>query len=159
MDKSANFSSCRKYRYSLRRVWNPDEPIALFIGLNPSTADEEKDDPTIRRCIGIAGAWGFGGLIMCNLFAARSADPDRLGQFDDPVGPGNCGYIEAAMKEASKVICCWGRNPLAKEVSTKVLSLLPASKCYCIEKNRDHSPRHPLYVPRDCGLQPYAVAR
>ena len=72
MKSHATFSSCKKYRYSLFRIWDEDKPLVLFIGLNPSTADEKEDDPTIRRCINFAKQWGYGGLIMGNLFAFRA---------------------------------------------------------------------------------------
>ena len=78
MGKSAVFSPDRKYRYTLTREWNNVKPFILFIGLNPSTADETKDDPTIRREIGFSHLWGFGGMIKCNIFGFRTTDPKHL---------------------------------------------------------------------------------
>ena len=96
MLRSAAFSPCRRYRYCLSRVWNPKLPSVMFVGLNPSTADEQEDDPTVRRCIGFARNWNFGGLILVNLFAYRSTDPADLLRVDDPVGPGNDKHILAS---------------------------------------------------------------
>ena len=76
--RHAVFSPCRTYRYALSRVWAADKPYALFIGLNPSTADETLDDPTIRRCIDFAKRWGYGGLVMANLFAYRATEPSEM---------------------------------------------------------------------------------
>lgn len=84
---SAVISECGSYRYRLERVWEAEKDRVAFIMLNPSTADASKDDPTIRRCIGFAKAWGFGGLIVGNLFALRSTDPKALYGHKDPVGP------------------------------------------------------------------------
>ena len=83
--RHAVFSPCRTYRYALSRVWAADKPYALFIGLNPSTADETLDDPTIRRCIDFAKRWGYGGLVMANLFAYRATDPAVMKRAAEPV--------------------------------------------------------------------------
>ncbi|GHX72979.1 hypothetical protein VCSRO16_3593 [Vibrio cholerae] len=72
MKNTAELSKCRKYRYALWRTWDSDKPFAMFIGLNPSTADEKNDDPTLRRCINFAKSWGYGGVCMANLFAFRA---------------------------------------------------------------------------------------
>ena len=73
--KNATFSSCRAYRYSLSRIWDKKKKLVLLIGLNPSTADEKVDDPTIRRCVNYAKNWGYGGFLMVNLFAYRTTLP------------------------------------------------------------------------------------
>lgn len=78
MDKSAIFSDCRIYRYSLSRIWNLTKDFVSFVCLNPSTADERNDDPTVRRCIRYAADWGAGGMVMLNLYAYRSTDPKKL---------------------------------------------------------------------------------
>jgi hypothetical protein len=78
MIKDAVLSECRTYRYALWRIWDQTVPYAMFIGLNPSTADESNDDPTLTRCMGFAKSWGYGGVCMANLFALRSTDPTAL---------------------------------------------------------------------------------
>ena len=89
MERSANFSRCRRYRYALWRRWAPGDDYGLLVGLNPSTADHRRDDPTIRRCIGFARDWGYSGLCVANLFAFRATYPRDLFAADDPVGPRN----------------------------------------------------------------------
>lgn len=78
MKSDAELSKCRTYRYALWRTWDESKPFAMFVGLNPSTADELEDDPTIRRCINFSKLWGYGGLCMVNLFAYRATDPTAL---------------------------------------------------------------------------------
>ncbi len=78
MKSDAELSKCRAYRYALWRTWDESKPFAMFVGLNPSTADELEDDPTIRRCINFSKLWGYGGLCMVNLFAYRATDPTAL---------------------------------------------------------------------------------
>ena len=89
VNKNAIFSDCRKYRYVLSRTWNDKKKTILFIGLNPSTADEKIDDPTIRRCINYAQNWGYGSLLMVNLFAYRATIPTELKNVKNPIGNDN----------------------------------------------------------------------
>ena len=104
----AIFSDCRRYRYALWRIWEPSLPPCLFVMLNPSTADEAKNDPTIERCERRASAMGYGGLYVSNIFAFRSTDPAALYIEEDPVGPENDEYIMNGVREAALVICGWG---------------------------------------------------
>ena len=103
INKSATFSNCRKYRYALSRSWDEKKKIVLFIGLNPSTADEKKDDPTIRRCINYAQSWGFGGLQVANLFAYRATKPTKLRYVENPVGDDNDQQLIKLSKMAEKM--------------------------------------------------------
>lgn len=106
---TARFSPCRRYRYELWRRWDvPTAPFAMFIGLNPSTADETADDPTIRRCIRFARDWGFGGLLMTNLFAFRATDPAVMKAEAEPVGPENSAIIQSNACNAGIIIAAWG---------------------------------------------------
>jgi hypothetical protein len=107
MLRAAVFSRCRTYRYSLIRVWNPDLSRVAFVGLNPSTADEQADDPIVRRCVGFARRWNFGGLMLVNLFAYRSTNPAGLLAADDPIGPANDKHILASTRTACKRLICW----------------------------------------------------
>lgn len=106
--RSADFSSCRTWRYTLIREWDDQKPRLLFVLLNPSTADAEKDDPTNRRGIGFASRWGFGSVVFVNLFAIRSPDSKTIKQVSDPIGPENDHYIERESSRANKIICAWG---------------------------------------------------
>jgi hypothetical protein len=88
-ESGAEFSECQQYRYTLWRTWDSQADRVMFIGLNPSTADETEDDPTIRRCIRFAKDWGYGGILMMNAYAYRSTAPRGLKQVTDPIGPRN----------------------------------------------------------------------
>lgn len=146
----AEFSPCLRYRYALSRRWS-DGPAVLFVGLNPSTADALKDDPTIRRCVGFAKAWDYGALYMANLFAFRSTDPGTMMIAGDPVGPDNDAWLRALSAMAHMTVAAWGvhgsyRAPFSPGPrDLEVGPLLPEVRC--LGKNRDGSPRHPLYLP------------
>lgn len=141
---AAEFSPCGRYRYSLTRVWDRERPTILFIGLNPSTADAEKNDTTIRRCIGFARSWRFGGLIVCNLFALRSTDPRVLRVAADPVGPGNAAAIRRACGMAGRVVVAWGVHGRLHRRDEHVLAMI--ERPFCLGVTQDGSPRHPLYL-------------
>lgn len=144
----ATFSECGRYRYALWRQWDKSQPYCLFLMLNPSTADEVDNDPTIERCERRARAMGFGGLYVANLFAWRSTDPRALALADDPVGPANDKAIVKAAKKAGKVICGWGNDGTLRGRDATVLALLRKAKVepHALAINKDGSPRHPLYV-------------
>lgn len=152
---SAYFSPDRIYRYSLTRESAPltGQGMVVFIGLNPSTADETQDDPTIRRCIDFARRWGFARLKMLNLFAFRSTDPRGLLNADDPVGPENDCVIAKVIGGSELVVCAWGSFPSDGRVA-RVLELVAAPHALGLTKNG--SPRHPLYVRGDTAPQPFA---
>ena len=155
MQSNASFSRCRTYRYSLMRVWAPEHPLVMFIGLNPSTADERQDDATVRRCIGFAKRWGFGGLVLTNLFAYRSRDPKILAELDDPVGPDNDHWIVRNRRRAETVVAAWGIHGSLLERDRDVLSKI--SKAQCLGKTKCGSPRHPLYLASNARLREYKI--
>ena len=148
MKKEAVISECGLYRYSLLRVWEEDEQSArliLFIGLNPSTADAEKDDPTIRRLIGFAKLWGYGGMLMGNIFAFRSTDPKRLVTCDDPVGEYNDRWLRVLADRAMMKVACWGIHGGLLDRQRQVLKFL--SSLYVFGLTLNGLPKHPLYLP------------
>jgi hypothetical protein len=147
IDRGATFSDCRTYRYNLWRLWDEDGPKLNVIGLNPSTADENVDDPTIRRCIGFAMDWGYGGLVMTNLFAFRSTDPKGLTAVDDPVGPKNDEFLEF-WACAGTPLAAWGAHPMAQGRSLDVIRMLHYLEVECLGFTKGGAPRHPLYVPK-----------
>jgi hypothetical protein len=104
MERSATFDPTGRYRYSLGRRWSAGPTLAIIM-LNPSQADGSVDDPTIRRCIGLAQGWGFGAIAVVNLFAYRSPHPKALRQTKDPIGPGNDAALSTAAQQPSKF--CW----------------------------------------------------
>jgi len=153
MEKSAVFSGCRTYRYALWRWWNLTKPYAMFIGLNPSTADETEDDPTIRRCIRFAKDWGYGGLCMTNLFALRATDPKFMMGHPSPVGPGNTQWINNLAAFAGVVVFAWGTHGGFEERDILITEILGKGKC--LGKTKNGHPRHPLYLKADTKLEPY----
>jgi len=128
----------------------------MFVGLNPSTADEQGDDPTVRRCIGFARKWNFGGLILVNLFAYRSTDPACLLETDDPIGPANDSHILGSARISGRVILAWGTRGTFLDRDQHVLSLLPGARC--LGTTKDGHPRHPLYLPGNTMARPFCRA-
>ena len=145
--KGAVFSPCGVYRYRLWRKWN-DLPPAVFIMLNPSTANEVKNDPTVERCERRARDMGFGGVCVANIFALRSTDPAALYQHADPVGPDNDAAIIKSVAEAGIVVCAWGGHGNLNDRGAAVLALLREAGVvpHYLKLNNDGTPAHPLYV-------------
>ena len=148
-ERNTIFSPCRKYRYCLWREWDMiDHSYAAFIGLNPSTADEIRDDPTVRRCIRYAKKWGFASLCMLNIFAFRATEPHVMREQAGPVGPENDRWIVECAENAGIIIAAWGVNGEHMNRGREVMSLL-AGKLSCLGKTKNGSPKHPLYVKAD----------
>lgn len=150
MIKSAKFSDNRKFRYTLWRIWNPMYGYVMFIGLNPSTADETEDDPTIRRCIEFAKSWGYGGLCMTNLFAYRATNPIEIEIATYPIGSENDFFIKSMAASASIVIAAWGTKGNYLGRDKEVLPLIPNR--HILRLTKYGFPAHPLYLPKH--LQP-----
>jgi len=151
--KNATFSSCRTYRYSLSRIWDKKKKYVLFIGLNPSTANEEVDDPTIRRCVNYAKEWGYGGFMMVNLFAYRTTLPSNLKKVKYPVGSKNDKYIVILSKKADITVAAWGNNGNLYSRDKQVLNLV--SSLMCLKINKSGQPTHPFYLKKDLKLINY----
>ena len=154
MKTSAVFSPCRTWRYELRRVWDESLPFVAFVGLNPSTADETTDDPTIRRCIAFAKRWGYGGLVMVNLFAFRATDPRDMRAAPSPIGPDNDATLRRVAAEAQLVVAAWGTGGRYFNRDFRVRRLL--GPLMALGFTKEGAPRHPLYVRAD--VEPQAVA-
>ncbi len=142
------------YRYLLWRTWDPEQPRLLWVMLNPSTADETMNDPTLRRIFGFSCASGFGGLEVVNLFALRSPSPKALLLAPDAIGPENDRYIQEAVVRASKVIVAWGNEGARDGRNTTVLSLI-SGPVFCLGTTSLGHPRHPLYVKARAELCPF----
>lgn len=145
----ADISDCERYRYSLWRQWS-DGPAVMFIGLNPSTADATLDDPTIRRCMGFAKSWGFGKLLMTNLFAWRDTSPKDMLAAADPVGPRNDQALQEACAQVSLTVAAWGAHGTHLQRDAAVRKLVP--NLHYLRLTKDGHPGHPLYLP--ASLQP-----
>lgn len=148
ISSSSQFDSARTYRYLLTRQWGEDEQNFInFILLNPSTADETKDDPTMRRCINFAKQWGYDGMYVTNLFAYRSTDPKKLKQVKDPIGPENDDYIKKYANRAQRVVVAWGNHGELYGRGKDVIEMLSGIEgVCCLGKTKKGEPRHPLYV-------------
>ena len=142
-----------QYRYRLWRTWDPELPTCLFIMLNPSTADERQDDPTIRRCLGFAKQWGYGRLLVGNLFALRATGPQKLRQHPEPTGGSeNDDTIMAMHEEANFTVAAWGVHGahLRRTKPLKaMLSNMPWRSVYHLGLTKSGHPRHPLYLRKD----------
>ncbi len=147
-NNGAEFSKCGKYRYTLWRIWDKDKPLVMFIGLNPSTANESDDDPTIRRVKRFAADWGFGGVYMMNLFAYISTDPKKL-LFNphEKIGYKNNNYLKEIAGKCEKIIFAWGSFSEAHVRSKEVIEMFP--QAHVLKINNNGSPKHPLYIKAD----------
>ena len=157
----AVFSPGRVYRYTLERVWWPqDKHLVAFIGLNPSTADEIQDDPTVRRCLGFAKRWGYGRMVMLNIFAFRATDPRRLYHQQDPVGPMNDFYLVDAAERASLVVAGWGTHGNYQNRHQNILKIFREAgiTLHCLRITKEGFPAHPLYLPGHLTPVSYGVA-
>jgi hypothetical protein len=163
---AAEFSPCRRYRWWLERRWD-GRPIGsggyvAMIGMNPSTADLEVNDPTVAGCIRRARLWGFGALVMLNAFGYRSTDQAGLLAVADPVGPGNDAAILRFAAAAERVVVGWGKQPRPLQYRGGEVAALLAqvgAKPLCFAINTDGSPKHPLYVRNDAALMPWRIER
>ncbi len=144
----AVFSDCGAYRYSLCRTWDRNLPAIMFLMLNPSTADEKANDPTIERCERRARAMGYGTLLVGNIFAYRSTDPGALYSHPAPEGKDNDAYLLESAKHAKTVICGWGTHGALHDRGERVRKMLDQSgiKTHALALNKNGSPKHPLYV-------------
>ena len=155
-DAGARISACRTYRYALWRAWAAQLPYCVFIGFNPSTADETEDDPTLRRCIRFAKDWGFGGVVMVNLFAFRATDPKEMMAAEDPVGPENDKWLLRVTFEAKMVVAAWGIKGSYKGRASQVMTRLQ-TPLFCLGTTKEGYPRHPLYVKANVRPVPLAT--
>ena len=146
MYNGAKFSPDRVYRYDLWRTWIGGEGFAMFVGLNPSTADEIQDDPTVRRCIAYAKTWGYAGLCMTNLFAYRATQPQDMKMATDPVGPRNDLVLKERAGRAGVVVAAWGVHGTHNNRASAVRAMLP--QLHYLRLTKDGHPGHPLYLPK-----------
>jgi hypothetical protein len=155
----AHFSPCGKFRYELWRRWQDDslKPPVAFIGLNPSVADGENDDHTIRRCVTLARSWGFSSLCMLNLLAFISTDPAGLWQREDNVGISNDHHLRVVCASAGLVIACWGGFPAAAARAQSVYDRITEMgiEAQCLGTTKDGYPRHPSRLPNSVRPQPW----
>jgi len=153
MNKGAIISPCGKYRYQLWRIWNDDKPLVMFVCLNPSTADANQDDPTLRRLIRFAYDLRYGGLYLGNLFAYRSKYPSDLRYRPYSVGPENDQHLMIMADICSQVVFAWGNDGALRDRYKEVVPMLPNALCF--GKTAAGHPKHPLYIAKNTELIPF----
>ena len=153
----ANFSTCRRWRTLLWRRWDASKPVANFLMLNPSTADERVFDPTCARARAYAERWGYGTLLVTNIFAWRATNPDKMKTARDPVGEGNDAAILSAARRSAIVVCAWGNHGAHLERAQAVLRLLRNAgvALHALKVNANGEPAHPLYLPGRLRPRPW----
>lgn len=144
----AIYSDCERYRYALTRVWDDAGSRALFVMLNPSTATEVQNDPTVERCERRARALGFGAFRVLNIFGYRATDPRDMRAAADPVGPGNDAAILAGIDWADRVVCAWGTHGAHLRRGAEVEAMMRASgtPLHHLGLSKAGHPKHPLYI-------------
>lgn len=151
----AEFSDCRHYRYALWRVWDEAGPYVAIIGLNPSTADEVQNDPTINRCISFARSWGYGGVCVVNLFAFRATVPADMMRVKDPIGPETDKWLVEISSSAGAVVAAWGNDGAYLGRSSAVKRMIPG--LYALKINKSGEPAHPLYLKGSLVPEPLNI--
>ncbi len=154
IERTAEFDATGCYRYRLDRQWHPTRPAIACIMLNPSRADADGDDPTLRRCTRLAQSWLYGHLMVVNLFAYCTSQPTQLRQVPDPVGAANDAFIDQVCKTAAHIWLAWGNwGSLYGRDQIVLRRLTPyRDRLYCVGINSTGQPQHPLYVPRTAQL-------
>lgn len=145
---TAVYSPCENYRYTLTRIWEREGKTALFVMLNPSTATEVQNDPTVERCERRARTLGFGGFRVTNIFAWRDTDPKKMRAATDPVGPENDAAILESAQWADRIICAWGTHGahLARGPAVEALLRRTNLRLYNLGLTQAGHPKHPLYI-------------
>jgi hypothetical protein len=153
----ATFSRCRRWRYLLWRRWDESKPLANFLMLNPSTADEFKLDPSCTRARKYAERWGYGGLIVTNIFGWRATDPKVMRAVRDPVGRGNDRAILQAARDSALVVCAWGTHGEHLSRGAEVVQLLSREgvPLHSLRVTAGGHPSHPLYLPQTLTPSPF----
>ena len=170
MRRDALLSPCGLYRYRLDRDWEVDSLTGrgrvTWIMLNPSVADAQVDDLTVRKCVGFSQRWGYSGLTIVNLYAWRATDPAELLQCADPAGPGNADHVRHAIRHCDLAVAAWGasRNALLRRADparglprlhVESSTVRGSRLLFCLGRTRDGHPRHPSRLPYSTPLEPY----
>lgn len=154
---TAVYSDCERYRYALTRVWDGKGRRVSFVMLNPSTATEVQNDPTVERCERRARTLGYGAFRVTNIFALRSTDPKGLYKTDDPIGPANDAAISEACDWADDVICAWGTHGALHDRGKAVETLVrvQGTPTFNLGLTKAGHPKHPLYLPYTQQPEPW----
>jgi hypothetical protein len=157
--KSAQFSDCGLYRFTLERKWDPALENCCWIMLNPSTADADADDPTVRKCVGFSKRWGFGSIVVVNLYAYRATDPRVLkllpitNGISEAIGMGNNRHIVEQITSAGRIVCAWGNNATVHRANTVLqMDCLVGKYVWHLGLTKSGKPRHPLMLSYETHL-------
>lgn len=162
VSKGAFISACGQFRYWLVRQWDDSLPCLVFVMLNPSTADANEDDATIRKCMGFARAKGYGGILVVNLYAYRATHPRVLKFNGWQTGPDNGKALSMALELARKqeggehrVICAWGANARGRPEAGAFIqaATIVGVPLYALKRSPDGTPHHPLMLPYTCNME------
>jgi hypothetical protein len=149
----AVLSPCRTWRYALERRWGKG-PFVMFLMLNPSKADERRNDNTIVRCMDFAERWGAGGLLVGNLFAFRATKPADLARAEDPVGPDCDVWLTTMALRSFMIVAAWGSQPRVADRVDQVIELV-GKEMLCLGHTKNGSPRHPVRLAKATSLTPW----
>lgn len=154
---TAIYSPCENYRYALTRVWEPEKTKVLFVMLNPSTATEVQNDPTVERCERRGRALGFGAFRVCNIFAWRATDPRNMRAQADPVGPANDAAILEGCSWADEIVCAWGTHGehMNRGPEVEVLMRATGLPLKHLGLSKAGHPKHPLYISYAVQPEPW----
>lgn len=164
MEKSAFIEPDGNYRYWLSRQWNKKKTQLLIIGLNPSTADAEEDDNTISRLISFVRKAGYGGFFICNVFAYRTKDPNKMMEWyrELPVDvemnehKKNLQIIWNIRRECEHILFCWGAHKMSGEGRDLIAGLIKAyPTALCFGHTKNGHPKHPLYLDGETQMIPF----
>lgn len=157
--RTATLSPCGRYRYTLTRRWAPHGPVCVLIMLNPSVADAQIDDPTIRRCMDFARQLGCSALHVVNLYAYRATDPAQLRIVDDPIGVDNHMHLRSAAVMArdtsGHLIAAWGAHADPDRAAAVAAEAAAIAPLHCLGRTKHGIPRHPLFLPKTAKLTPW----
>lgn len=152
----AEISDCGKYRWALWRFWDELKPVCVWVMLNPSTADAEEDDPTIRKCVGFSQRWGCGGIYVANIFSWRATDPKELKKVNDPIGHQTAWVLKLLSNRNYKyIVTAWGRNGELNGRGQAVQDLLLSAglKPFSLGTCANGEPKHPLMLAYSTQLE------
>jgi len=155
LKSGAAISKCGAYRYALWRTWDEEKPRVVFVCLNPSTADEKVNDPTLNKCIKYAKSWEngkYGGVLILNLFAFRATKPAIMKKAADPVGKDNDNRLKELLKTTDLIVAAWGNHGSYLRRSEAVLEMFP--DIHYLKLNKTGEPSHPLYLKKDLKPSP-----
>lgn len=153
--RRAGFSRCQSYRYWLWREFANGAGHCVFIGLNPSTGDADRDDPTIRRCMGFASDWGYQTMTVVNLFAFRTPEPAELKKAALPEGNSNRASLRRACIRADRIVAAWGTHGNHLNQANRLRKFFSTYELYCFGTTKANQPLHPLYQPKTARLTLY----